>query len=157
LFFFVLSLQDQNLQLRYCCVPCSLPFFRLIPSIMAGLKWNIGKKDDDTPRQASVDSMGRRPSAVEAMAQSRRRQSVDDHAVTGAGEITTRQSIIPVSLVTVLFFMWGFAYGLLDVLNKHFQETLHISAAQAAGLQGYVLHRRKGFFEARHFELSIEC
>ncbi|KAF2692044.1 glucose/galactose transporter [Lentithecium fluviatile CBS 122367] len=80
--------------------------------------------------------MGRRPSAVEAMAQARRRQSIDDHAVTGAGEITTRQSIIPVSLVTVLFFMWGFAYGLLDVLNKHFQETLNISAAQAAGLQG---------------------
>ncbi|KAF2255012.1 putative L-fucose-proton symporter [Trematosphaeria pertusa] len=80
--------------------------------------------------------MGRRPSAAEAVANARRRQSVDDRAVTGAGEITTRQSIIPVSLVTILFFMWGFAYGLLDVLNKHFQETLHISAAQAAGLQG---------------------
>lgn len=34
--------------------------------------------------------------------------------------------------------MWGFAYGLLDVLNKHFQETLHISAAASSGLQGYV-------------------
>lgn len=91
----------------------------------------------DAPRNASVTSTGsRRPSAVEAMANARRRKSVDDHEVTGAGEITTRQSIIPVSLVTVLFFMWGFAYGLLDVLNKHFQETLHISAAQAAGLQG---------------------
>jgi FHS family L-fucose permease-like MFS transporter len=62
---------------------------------------------------------------------------VDDHAVTGAAEITTRQSIIPVSLVTVLFFMWGFAYGLLDVLNKHFQETLHITAAASSGLQAY--------------------
>ena len=27
-------------------------------------------------------------------------------------------------LVTSLFFMWGLSYGLLDVLNKHFQETL---------------------------------
>lgn len=91
----------------------------------------------DAPRNASVTSTGsRRPSAVEAMANARRRKSVDDHEVTGAGQITTRQSIIPVSLVTILFFMWGFAYGLLDVLNKHFQETLHISAAQAAGLQG---------------------
>src|SRR6201990_1447393 len=89
----------------------------------------------DTPRTQSVDSMGRRPSAVDAMANSRRRASVDDHAVTGAGEITTRQSIIPVSLVTILFFMWGFAYGLLDVLNKHFQETLHIGRAQSAWLQ----------------------
>lgn len=99
-----------------------------------GLKLPFGR--NDPPRSTSFDSTGRRPSAVEAMANSHRRQSVDDHAVTGAGEITTRQSIIPVSLVTVLFFMWGFAYGLLDVLNKHFQETLHISAAQAAGLQG---------------------
>ena len=32
--------------------------------------------------------------------------------------------------------MWGFAYGLLDVLNKHFQEVLHISRAESAGLQG---------------------
>ncbi|PSN70428.1 putative L-fucose-proton symporter [Corynespora cassiicola Philippines] len=90
----------------------------------------------DPPRQSSVDTTGRRPSAAEAIQNARRRQSVDDHAVTGAGEITVRQSIIPVSLVTILFFMWGFAYGLLDVLNKHFQETLHISAAESAGLQG---------------------
>lgn len=57
-----------------------------------------------------------------------------DQVVTGAGKITTRQSIIPVALVTVLFFMWRFAYGLPDVLNKHFQEVLHVSAAESAGL-----------------------
>lgn len=77
-----------------------------------------------------------RPSAADAIANDRRRGSINDHEVTGAGEITTRQSIVPVALVTVLFFMWGFAYGLLDVLNKHFQEVLHISAAESAGLQG---------------------
>ncbi|KFC76857.1 L-fucose transporter, partial [Ewingella americana ATCC 33852] len=27
-------------------------------------------------------------------------------------------------LVTTLFFLWGLSYGLLDVLNKHFQEVL---------------------------------
>ncbi|KAF2867251.1 putative L-fucose-proton symporter [Massariosphaeria phaeospora] len=99
-----------------------------------GLKFNFGSKAEP-PRRNSVDSTGRRPSAVEAIQNARHRDGVDDHAVTGAAEITTRQSIIPVSLVTILFFMWGFAYGLLDVLNKHFQETLHISAAQSAGLQ----------------------
>lgn len=99
-----------------------------------GFKLNFRSRD--AARQSSVDTTGRRPSAVEAIENSRNRQSVDDHAVTGAAEITTRQSIIPVSLVTVLFFMWGFAYGLLDVLNKHFQETLHISAAASSGLQG---------------------
>lgn len=27
------------------------------------------------------------------------------------------------ALITVLFFMWGLSYGLIDVLNKHFQEA----------------------------------
>ncbi len=30
--------------------------------------------------------------------------------------------------------MWG-SYGLLDVLNKHFQETLHVTKAQSGLLQ----------------------
>ena len=38
-------------------------------------------------------------------------------------------------LVTTLFFMWGLSYGLLDVLNKHFQDALHISKAQSGLLQ----------------------
>jgi MFS transporter, FHS family, L-fucose permease len=38
-------------------------------------------------------------------------------------------------LVVSLFFMWGLSYGLLDVLNKHFQETLHVSRAQSGLLQ----------------------
>ncbi|NWB43632.1 sugar MFS transporter [Pseudomonas sp. E6002] len=38
-------------------------------------------------------------------------------------------------LVTSLFFLWGLSYGLLDVLNKHFQEALHVSKAQSGLLQ----------------------
>lgn len=34
---------------------------------------------------------------------------------------------IPGALVTTLFFLWGFSYGLLDTLNKHFQNVLGIS------------------------------
>ena len=34
---------------------------------------------------------------------------------------------IPGALVTTLFFLWGFSYGLLDTLNKHFQDVLGIS------------------------------
>ncbi|KAF1816266.1 MFS general substrate transporter [Eremomyces bilateralis CBS 781.70] len=30
----------------------------------------------------------------------------------------------------------GFAYGLFDTLNKHFQDTLHITKGRSAGLQG---------------------
>jgi fucose permease len=33
-------------------------------------------------------------------------------------------SYLPIILVTSLFFLWGLAYGLLDVLNKHFSENL---------------------------------
>lgn len=42
---------------------------------------------------------------------------------------------LAVILVTSLFFMWGLSYGLLDVLNKHFQETLNITKARSAWLQ----------------------
>jgi FHS family L-fucose permease-like MFS transporter len=38
-------------------------------------------------------------------------------------------------IVTTLFFMWGLSYGLLDVLNKHFQDTLGITRARSAWLQ----------------------
>jgi MFS transporter, FHS family, L-fucose permease len=44
--------------------------------------------------------------------------------------------LFPFILVTSLFFLWGFAYGLLDVLNKHFQETLNITRSRSTLLQG---------------------
>jgi FHS family L-fucose permease-like MFS transporter len=43
--------------------------------------------------------------------------------------------LFPFILVTSLFFLWGLAYGLLDVLNKHFQETLHVDKARSSFLQ----------------------
>ena len=43
--------------------------------------------------------------------------------------------LLPIILVTSLFFLWGFAYGLLDVLNKHFQETLNITKKRSTLLQ----------------------
>lgn len=38
-------------------------------------------------------------------------------------------------IITSLFFMWGFAHAILDVLNKHFQEVMHISKADSAFVQ----------------------
>lgn len=38
-------------------------------------------------------------------------------------------------LITSLFFMWGLSYGLVDVLNKHFQESLHVTKAQSGLIQ----------------------
>ena len=40
---------------------------------------------------------------------------------------------IPFILVTSLFFLWGFAHAILDVLNKHFQDVLVITRAHSAG------------------------
>jgi MFS transporter, FHS family, L-fucose permease len=77
----------------------------------------------------------RRPSNVEAMEQMHRK-SISNKGLTGASALTVKQSIVPITLVTVLFFLWGFAYGLLDVLNAKFQTSLNITAARAGGLQG---------------------
>lgn len=49
-------------------------------------------------------------------------------------QMTTRESIFPVTMVTVLFFVWGFEYGLLDVLNQQFQKVAHMSAAQTVSI-----------------------
>ncbi|KAB8251573.1 hypothetical protein BDV35DRAFT_376672 [Aspergillus flavus] len=65
----------------------------------------------------------------------KRSLKVHDGDRTRAAELTLRESLYPICLVTSLFFLWGFSYGLLDTLNKHFQETLNISQARSSGLQ----------------------
>jgi MFS transporter, FHS family, L-fucose permease len=42
---------------------------------------------------------------------------------------------ITFALVTSLFLLWGFCNGMIDILNKHFQNSLHISAAQSGLVQ----------------------
>ena len=46
-----------------------------------------------------------------------------------------RQYVLPFVLITTLFFLWGFARAILDVLNKHFQDELHISITQSSLIQ----------------------
>ncbi|KAJ6506863.1 major facilitator superfamily domain-containing protein [Mycena sanguinolenta] len=55
--------------------------------------------------------------------------------VTNASQLTLRETLWPLFLVTILYFLWGFAYGLLDTLNKHFQVTLNITRTRSSGLQ----------------------
>ena len=50
---------------------------------------------------------------------------------TTSGCLNTRNSTLP-------FFMWGFAHGILEVLNPHFQESFHISKAMSALTQAAV-------------------
>jgi FHS family L-fucose permease-like MFS transporter len=47
-------------------------------------------------------------------------------------------------LVSSLFLLWGFCNGLIDVMDKHFQDELHLTKAQSAWVQtahylGYAL------------------
>lgn len=76
-----------------------------------------------------------KPSAAEAIANAKKIKGATNTNLTGASNLTVKQSIAPVALVTVLFFLWGFAYGLLDVLNAKFQDALNVTAAQGGGLQ----------------------
>lgn len=41
----------------------------------------------------------------------------------------------PLAFAIACFLIWGLAYGLLDVLNKHFQDTLHVGKAESTWLQ----------------------
>ncbi|WP_343667535.1 L-fucose:H+ symporter permease [Chitinophaga sp.] len=48
---------------------------------------------------------------------------------------SNKSYLFPFILVTSLFFLWGLAYGLLDVLNKHFQEVLEVTRRKSTLLQ----------------------
>lgn len=43
--------------------------------------------------------------------------------------------LFPFILVTGLFLLWGFAHSLLDVLNKHFQDSLFLTKAESGAVQ----------------------
>ena len=73
-----------------------------------------------------------------------------------AHALVKKEYILPFVLVTSLFFMWGFARAILDVLNKHFQEAMGISLAHSAMIQvmfylGYfIMAIPAGLFIARN-------
>ena len=73
-----------------------------------------------------------------------------------AHALVKKEYLLPFVLVTSLFFMWGFARAILDVLNKHFQEAMSISLAHSALIQvvfylGYfIMAIPAGLFIARN-------
>jgi FHS family L-fucose permease-like MFS transporter len=46
-----------------------------------------------------------------------------------------RSYVVPFMLVCTLFFLWGFTNGMLDVLNKQFQNSLGLSKSQSGFVQ----------------------
>lgn len=63
---------------------------------------------------------------------------------TNTNFLRGRALIWPLALIISLFFLWGFSYGLLDVLNKHFQNVLDITKLESTGLQ--VMYFGGGYF-----------
>ena len=79
-------------------------------------------------------------------------------------QITSPQYRKAFILVTTLFFMWGLSYGLIDVLNKHFQVTLNVSKAQSGLIQAayfgayFVVAIPAGLFmEWKGYKAGILC
>ena len=50
-------------------------------------------------------------------------------------KLTEKRYVVPFVLITTLFFLWGFARAILDVLNKHFQNTLDMKTTETALIQ----------------------
>jgi FHS family L-fucose permease-like MFS transporter len=50
-------------------------------------------------------------------------------------KLVTQGFLVPFILITSLFFLWGIAHGMLDTLNKHFQNMLNMSKAQSGMIQ----------------------
>lgn len=50
-------------------------------------------------------------------------------------KLISKEYVLPFILITTLFFLWGFARAILDVLNKHFQDEFHITITQSSLIQ----------------------
>ena len=49
--------------------------------------------------------------------------------------LVPRKYLVPFFLIASLFFLWGAAHAILDVLNKHFQEVMHMSRTHSSMVQ----------------------
>src|SRR5689334_7384656 len=74
----------------------------------------------------------------------RRVVTADDKNVSPTGEAAKgRMFVTPDGqnvvftfiLVVMLFALWGFCNGMIDVMDRHFQEVLHLSLSQSAWVQ----------------------
>jgi FHS family L-fucose permease-like MFS transporter len=66
--------------------------------------------------------------------------TLESAATSGQGRSLFRTAdgknlFITFALVTSLFLLWGFCNGMIDILNKHFQDSLHINKEQSGLVQ----------------------
>ena len=63
---------------------------------------------------------------------------LDFHGINDMSKIVDKKYLFSFALVASLFFFWGFAHSILDILNKHFQDALVISKWRSALVQAMV-------------------
>ncbi len=63
------------------------------------------------------------------------RTGQNSNSSTGPGELFSRKYLLPFSLVTALFFLWGVPNNLNDVLIKHFMNSFQITRFKAGLVQ----------------------
>jgi MFS transporter, FHS family, L-fucose permease len=49
--------------------------------------------------------------------------------------LTTKEYLVPFIFISSLFFLWGIAHGMIDTLDKHFQQILNLSKSQSSLIQ----------------------
>jgi fucose permease len=49
-------------------------------------------------------------------------------------KMTNQESLFPIMMVNILFFLWGVAYGFLDTLNSKFQKVARMTQGQTIGI-----------------------
>jgi FHS family L-fucose permease-like MFS transporter len=49
--------------------------------------------------------------------------------------LSHKRYAVPFALITLLFFLWGFARAILDVMNKHLQNDMNIDITQSSLIQ----------------------
>jgi FHS family L-fucose permease-like MFS transporter len=49
--------------------------------------------------------------------------------------LTSKEYLTPFIFISFLFFLWGIAHGMIDTLDKHFQQMLHLSKSQSSLIQ----------------------
>ncbi|KAK4496304.1 hypothetical protein PRZ48_012284 [Zasmidium cellare] len=94
-----------------------------------------------TPEMASMPPMERSPTALTNTTRHTRPETptffdfVNMKQRKSAVHLTNREAIYPVAAVTVLFFIWGFEYGLLETLNQQFQSVAQVTTTQNVGIR----------------------
>ena len=93
-----------------------------------------------TPDMAELPQPARTQTTLPSTPREGRRHSltlfdfVDMKGKKSLVRTSNRESIFPIAMVTILFFIWGFEYGLLNVLNQQFQSIANMSPAQSTGI-----------------------